>query len=55
MTRYGDNKLTPSDLEVKAFLEYWERRGIELPNPQNYPKCFLYYVKLWKYYTARDE
>jgi hypothetical protein len=40
--------------EVQEFLDYWDRRGVDLPSPINYPKCFLYYVKLWKYYN-RDK
>lgn len=57
MTRYGENKPKipdPVDIEVQEFLDYWDKRGVDLPSPINYPKCFLYYVKLWKYYN-RDK
>ena len=57
MTRYGENKPKipdPRDIEIQKFLDYWDKRGVDLPSPTNYPKSFYYYVKLWKYYS-RDK
>lgn len=41
------------DAEIQEFLSYWERRGTKLPNPEMYPKCFEYFVKIYKYYKSR--
>ena len=37
-----------TDVEVVKFIHYWTSRGVRLPSPTNYPKCFEYYVKLYK-------
>jgi len=42
-----------TEQEIKEFLIYYARRGIVLPNPDNYPRCFEHYVKMWKYYRNR--
>ena len=38
--------------EVKEFLEMFSH--IDLPNPEHYPRCFAYYVKLFRYYKSRQ-
>ena len=40
--------------EIKEFIIYWDRRNVRLPNPDNYPRCFQQYVKLWRYYKERN-
>jgi hypothetical protein len=42
----------PSDDEIKEFLEMYKS---VLPNPQNYPKTFEYYWKIFKYCKERDK
>lgn len=39
--------------EIQEFIDYWEKRGTKLPDPDMYPKCFEYYIKIWKYYKSR--
>ena len=39
--------------EIKEFIIYWARRNVRLPNPDNYPRCFQQYIKLWRYYKER--
>lgn len=42
-----------TDREVVQFIHYWTSRGVQLPSPVNYPKCFEYYVKLYKFYKEK--
>lgn len=41
------------DQEIEEFLSYYENRGIKLPDPEQYPACFAWYVKVWKYWKSR--
>ena len=44
-----------SDEEIKKFIEYWSSKGVQLPSPTNYPKCFEYYVKMYKFLKKDNE
>lgn len=39
-----------TDDEINELIEFW---GNRLPNPEHYPKTFMWYVKLWRYYRDR--
>ena len=41
--------MTEEDKEVQEFLNMFPN----IPNPDNYPKCFAFYVKLYKYYKSK--
>ena len=41
------------DKEVNEFLEMFSH--IDLPNPEQYPRCFAWYVKLYKYYKEQEK
>ena len=41
------------DEEIQKFIDYWNNKGVRLPDPEMYPKCFQYYIKLYKYYQSR--
>ena len=41
------------DEEIKEFLEMF--KNYDIPNPEHYPKCFAYYVKLYKFYKSREK
>ena len=37
--------------EIQEFLNMFET----VKNPENYPKCFAFYVKLYKYYKSKGK
>ena len=39
--------------QIKEFLEMFKH--YDLPNPEHYPRCFAYYVKLYKFYKSREK
>jgi hypothetical protein len=39
------------DKEIQDFIDFWKEKDVKLPNPQNYPKSFEWYVTMWKYHT----
>ena len=41
-----------TDEEIVMFLHYYNSRGIKVPDPENYPKTFMWYVKTYKYYQS---
>lgn len=47
---YEENQ---KDREVLMFMHYFTSRGIRIPDPQNYPKTFKWYVKMYKYYQTQ--
>jgi hypothetical protein len=40
--------------EIKQFLNYWKSQGVTLPDPEQQPIVFGWYVKLYRYYRQRD-
>ena len=40
------------DKEVTEFLEMFSH--VNLPDPEQYPRCFACYVKLFRYYKRRQ-
>lgn len=42
-------ELTPDELEFQDFLEYFDNK---IPNPEQYPKQFEYYVKMYKFHKG---
>ena len=42
-----------TDEEIKEFLEMFS--DYDIPNPEHYPRCFAYYVKLYKFYKSREQ
>jgi len=40
--------------EVKSFLEWAKDSSICLPSPEHYPLQFAYYVRLYRYYSERN-
>lgn len=46
--------MSPKEIRA-AYKEMKDRWGSELPNFEHEPKRFAWYVKLYKYYKARDE
>ena len=42
-----------TDEQVEEFLKMFEH--IDLPNPEQYPRCFAWYVKLYKYYKEQEK
>lgn len=44
--------LSETDKEINQFLQYWKDLGVVLPDPDNYPICFSWYVKMWKHNNA---
>ena len=42
-----------TDEQIKEFLEMFKH--YDLPNPEHYPRCFAYYVKLYKFYKSREK
>ena len=37
------------DKEFQEFMDMFDK----IPNPETYPKCFEFYMKLYKYYKWR--
>jgi|TARA_R100001510_G_C7442842_1_gene71276 hypothetical protein len=37
--------------EIEEFLEMFSH--VNLPDPEQYPRCFAWYVKLFRYYKSR--
>lgn len=42
-----------TDEEIVMFLHYYNSRGVTVPNPENYPKTFMWYVKTYKYMQSQ--
>lgn len=40
-----------TDAEIIEFLDYFDGR---LPDPSNYPKCFAYYIQLYRHVKRRN-
>ena len=40
-----------TDEEIKEFIEMFPN----LPDPEQYPMCFKWYVKLYKYYKEQEK
>lgn len=38
-----------TDKEIEDFMLFFDNK---VPDPTHYPKSFMYYVKLWKYYQS---
>ena len=43
--------MTEEDKEIEEFLNMFP----SIPNPENYPTCFKWYVKLFKYYKSKEK
>ena len=41
--------MTEEDKEFQELLDMFPN----LPDPEHFPKCFAFYVKLYKYYKSR--
>ena len=41
--------MTEEDKEVQEFIDMFPY----IPSPEQYPKCFALYVKLYKYYKSK--
>lgn len=41
-------------IDTKEFLDYWEERGVEVPDPEQYPGCFTWLVRLYTYYHNQE-
>ena len=39
--------------EIEEFLEMFSH--VNLPDPEQYPMCFKWYVKLYKYYKEQEK
>jgi hypothetical protein len=35
-------------IDPEKFVEYWKSSGVILPDPTHYPRCFMWYVKLYQ-------
>ena len=43
--------MTEEDKEAQEFVDMFPY----IPSPEQYPKCFALYVKLYKYYKSRKQ
>ena len=41
--------MTEEDKEFQEFLDMFSN----IPNPESYPKCFAFYIKLYRHYKSK--
>jgi len=42
-----------TDEEIKEFIDFWQDRSVNIPDPTHYPKQFLWLVETYKFYKKK--